>query len=270
VTSNHPAPPTAPPAGRPPPHGGPIAATGTVDAEEVARFGAQAADWWEPGGQFGALHRLNPVRLDVIRRAVCGHWGRSLQDGRALAGLTAIDIGCGGGLVSEPLARMGAATTGIDADSRNIAAAAAHAAAHGLAIDYRAASAEALAAAGERFDLVVALEIVEHVADVPLFLAACSALVAPGGLLVLATINRTPKSFALAIVGAEYLLRWVPPGTHDWRRFVRPSELAAGLRAGGLDVRQMTGIRYHPVSGRFSADPLDLDVNYMVVAGRPA
>lgn len=247
--------------------------SGTVDAAEIAKFGEQAAQWWDPDGNFRPLHRLNPLRLAYIRDSACREWGGDAHQ-LPLQGLKILDIGCGGGLVSEPLCRMGAQVTGIDAEPRNIAAAEAHAAAvaapTGGRIDYRCSTAEALAESGEIFDLVVALEIVEHVADLGLFLRSAGRLVRPGGLLVLSTINRTPKAFAMAIVGAEYLLGWLPRGTHDWNRFVRPSELAAGLRPAGLAVRELMGVRYQPLSGRFALDPRDLDVNYMALAAKPA
>lgn len=257
----------------PPAAAGPRHVSGTIDAAEIAKFGDQAAQWWDPDGNFRPLHRLNPLRLGYIRDSACREWGGDPRR-MPLQGVKILDIGCGGGLVSEPLALMGATVTGIDAEARNVAAAQAHAAdyaaAKGCSIDYRCSTAEAVAESGETFDLVVALEIVEHVADVSLFLRSAGRLVRPGGLLVLSTINRTPKSFAMAIVGAEYLLRWLPRGTHDWSRFVRPSELAAGLRPAGLAVRELVGVRYQPLSGRFVLDPRDLDVNYMLLASRTA
>lgn len=252
---------------------GPPLVPGTVDEAEIAKFGDQAAQWWDPDGNFRPLHRLNPLRLGYIRDVACQEWGGDRHH-LPLQGRRVLDIGCGGGLAAEPLARMGAEVTGIDAEPRNIAAAQAHAAAFAAAqggrLVYRCATAESLADTGEAFDLVVALEIVEHVADLPLFLRSAGRLVRPGGLMVLSTINRTPKSFALAIVGAEYLLRWLPRGTHDWNRFIRPSELAAGLRPAGLTVRELMGVRYQPLSGRFALDPRDLDVNYLLLAAKPA
>ena len=212
------------------------AAAPTVDEAELARFAALANQWWDPRGKMAPLHKFNPVRLGYIRDAACRRFGRDGKRLDCLKGLRVLDIGCGGGILSEPLARLGADMVGADPAEPNIEAARVHAAAGGLAIDYRATTAEALAQAGERFDIVLAMEVVEHVADVNLFVALTGAMVKPGGLMVAATLNRTLKSFALAIVGAEYVLRWLPRGTHDWRRFVRPSELAAGLGAAGARI----------------------------------
>ena len=240
----------------------------TVDPAEIARFSAIAAEWWDPRGKFRPLHKFNPVRLGYIRDAVCARFGRDPRAARPLEGLRLVDVGCGGGLLAEPLARLGATVVGIDAAERNVKTAAAHAAETGVDVDYRATTAEDLAASGETFDVVLALEIVEHVADVDLFLDSLAVLVRPGGMLFLATLNRTPKSFAFAIVGAEYVLRWLPRGTHDWRKFIRPSELAAGVRRTGLTVGDITGVGYNPISDRFALTPRDLDVNYMLWAAR--
>ena len=249
----------------PPPR---AAAGGTVDREEIARFSALAAEWWDPDGNFRPLHRLNPVRLAWMRERLCRKFGRDARSLRALDGLDLLDVGCGGGLVAEPLARIGARVTGIDAADRNIAAAAAHAREAGLAIDYRAMTAEALAEEGRRFDAVIALEIVEHVADVGLFLRACTRLARPGGALFFATLNRTARSFLFAIVGAEYVLRWLPRGTHRWDRFIRPSELADGLAAEGAAVADLTGVSYEPVRDVWRLSR-DLSVNYMLYAEKP-
>ncbi len=238
----------------------------SVDPDEVAKFAALAEEWWDPGGKFAPLHRLNPLRLSFIRDRIAAHLNRDPLGERPLAGLSVLDIGCGGGLLCEPLARLGAAVTGIDAAEANVAAAARHAAQSGLDIDYRHTTAEALAAGGARFELVLNMEVVEHVADVAAFLEASAALTAPGGAMALATLNRTPKSFALAIVGAEYLLRWLPRGTHDWRKFQRPSELVARLHEAGLEVRELTGVVYNPLTAVWRLAPNDLDVNYMVFA----
>ncbi len=244
----------------------------SVDPDEVAKFAALAGEWWDPAGKFAPLHRLNPARLTFIRDRIAAHGGRDPLAERPLAGLRVLDIGCGGGLLCEPMARLGAAVTGIDAAENSVAVAAEHAAEAGLDIDYRHTTAEALAAetgaaeTGAGFDLVLNMEVVEHVADVAVFLRASAALVAANGAMVLATLNRTPKSFALAIVGAEYLLRWLPRGTHDWRRFLRPSELVAHLRAAGLETRELTGVTYNPLTGAWRLAPRDLDVNYMVFA----
>lgn len=239
----------------------------TVDPAEVARFAALAEEWWDPAGKFRPLHRMNPVRLEFIRDRVCARFSRDPRSRLPLKGLRVLDIGCGGGLVAEPLARLGARVTAIDASERNLGIARAHAEGQGLAIDYRFAAASDLAAEGLTFDAVLSLEVVEHVADRARFVKDCAALVAPGGLLVLATLNRTAKSFALAIVGAEYILRWLPVGTHDWRRFVRPSELAADLRRAGFTLVELKGIAYNPLSDRFALTR-DIDVNYLALAER--
>ncbi|WP_119679480.1 bifunctional 2-polyprenyl-6-hydroxyphenol methylase/3-demethylubiquinol 3-O-methyltransferase UbiG [Indioceanicola profundi] len=240
----------------------------TVDAGEIERFSAIAAEWWDPRGKFRPLHKLNPLRLAYIRDAVCTHLGRDPLSPQPLAGVRIVDVGCGGGLIAEPLARMGAEVVGIDAAERNVKTAAAHAAEGGVAVDYRATTAEELAAAGETFDVVVALEIVEHVADVDLFLEALTRMARPGGMLFMSTINRTPKSWLFAIVGAEYVLRWLPRGTHEWRKFLRPSELINGLRRHGAEVREVKGVVYNPVNDRFTLSSTDLDVNYMFHAIR--
>lgn len=243
----------------------------SVDPDEVAKFAALAHDWWDPAGKFAPLHKLNPARLTFLRDRIAAHQGRDPLAERPLAGLRVLDIGCGGGLLCEPLARLGAQVTGIDAAGPNVAAAARHAAEAGLDIDYRhttaeALAAEALATGGTPFDLVLNMEVVEHVADVTAFLQASAALVASGGAMALATLNRTPKSFAFAIVGAEYLLRWLPRGTHDWRKFLRPSELVAQLRAAGLETKELTGVAYNPLTGAWHLAARDLDVNYMIFA----
>ncbi len=242
----------------------------TADPEEIARFDALAEDWWDEAGPMAPLHKLNPVRLAYIRDRVTAHTGREATGRRPLEGLDILDIGCGGGLLAEPLTRLGASVAGIDASQRNISIARSHAAEQGLAVDYRAATAEALAEAGETFDIVLNMEVIEHVADLSGFLAASATLVAPGGMMVLATLNRTPKAFLMAIVGAEYLLRWLPRGTHDRRRFVRPSENARELRAAGLSVEEVTGVVYNPVNDSWRLDAKDLDVNYMMLATRAA
>jgi 2-polyprenyl-6-hydroxyphenyl methylase/3-demethylubiquinone-9 3-methyltransferase len=241
----------------------------SIDPREVERFAAMAEGWWDPNGKFRPLHVLNPVRLAYSRDRAIARFGLDPKERRVLTGLTLLDIGCGGGLVAEPLARLGASVTGIDAGEQNIGVATAHAAQTGTAVDYRAISAEALAAEGRQFDIVLALEIVEHVADVGAFMDAATALVRPGGLLVMATLNRTPKAFALAIVGAEWVLRWLPRGTHDWKKFVRPSELARELRRNGLALQEIRGVTYNPLSDRWALSA-DTDVNYMIAAHRPS
>ncbi len=239
---------------------------GLVDPREAAQFAALADEWWNPEGPFRPLHKLSPVRMRFIVEAVARQFGRPMGVGQ-MAGLTALDIGCGGGLASEPLARLGARTTGLDVTEANIAAARAHAQAGGLEIDYRLQTAEALASEGAAFDLVVSLEVVEHVPDTERFLAAAAALVAPGGLLVLSTINRSIKSLALAKFAAEYVLGWVPRGTHDWRKFLKPSELARPLRAAGLAIERVEGVSYQPLTDDWRLSS-DASMNYMLAAAR--
>jgi 2-polyprenyl-6-hydroxyphenyl methylase / 3-demethylubiquinone-9 3-methyltransferase len=245
-----------------------IEAAGSVDREEVQRFDAQAETWWDPKGSMAPLHKLNPARLGFLRDTLAAHFKRDHRSLAPFVGLRILDIGCGGGLIAEPLARLGAAVTGIDAANSSIAVARAHALGMGLEIDYRTATAEELSAAGERFDAVLALEVVEHVADRNLFLAAVAALVRPGGALIASTLNRTPKSFLLAIVGAEYVLRWLPRGTHRWDRFLRPSEFAADLRREGMEVRDLKGLVYEPLRDAWRIGR-DLGVNYLVYAAKP-
>lgn len=240
----------------------------TIDREEVARFARHAASWWDPSGSFRPLHRLNPARLAFIRDALDAHFGRDKRSLTPFAGLSLCDIGCGGGLIAEPMARLGFAVTAIDADGEAVAVAREHAAAGGLEVDYRCDSAESLAAGKQRFDVVLALEIIEHVADPDALLAACSTLVKAGGVFIGATLNRTPQSYALAIVGAEYVMRWLPRGTHDWRRFLRPSEFVLGLRRAGLHPTQLKGLGYQPLRGHWTQTD-DLSVNYLVMATKP-
>jgi len=237
----------------------------SIAPAEIARFSAMAAEWWDPQGKFRPLHKFNPVRLGFIRDRICAHFGRDGLSDNPLNGLRLLDIGCGGGLVSEPMARLGASVVGADASERNIGVASLHAAESGVSVDYRATSAEALAEAGEQFDVVLALEVVEHVADLDGFLAACGQMVKPGGLLIAATLNRTPKSFALGIVAAEYILGWVPRGTHDWKKFLKPHELAGSLRRAGLTLGEVAGVSYSLLDDRWSIGR-DTDVNYMLVA----
>lgn len=245
----------------------------TVDAGEIERFSRIADEWWDENGKFAPLHRMNPARIGFIRDRVAARHGRDpldfATDGKGpLRDLALLDIGCGGGLVCEPMTRLGARVTGIDASERNIAVARLHAERMGLDIDYRATTAEALRGQGARYDVVLALEVVEHVADADLFLACCAELVKPGGLLILSTLNRTAKAFALAIVGAEYIMRWLPRGSHDWRKFLKPSEVARFLRAAGLSVEELAGIVYSPITGRWRIDAHDLDVDYVLVAAK--
>lgn len=239
---------------------------GAVDPIEARKFAELADSWWDPAGPFRPLHRLGPARMRFVVDAVARNFGREPGPGQ-LDGLSAIDIGCGGGLATEPLARLGARATGLDVTDENIAAAQAHASAEGLEIDYRTGTAEALAASGVTYDVVISLEVVEHVPDPDAFLAATAALVAPGGLLVLATINRTPKSLALAKFAAEYVLGWLPRGTHDWRKFMKPSELARPLRLAGLTVDRVEGALYQPFTDEWRLGP-DTSMNYLLAARR--
>ena len=241
----------------------------SIDADEVARFEAMAESWWDPTGPFKPLHRFNPSRLRFIRDRAVAHWGRDPSLLKPLDGLSVIDIGCGGGLISEPLARMGAAVTGIDPSSKNVGTALVHAGQSGLEIDYRATTAEEMAASGARFDMVMNLEVVEHVSDVDGFLAASGTLLKPGGLMICATLNRTLKSLAMAKIGAEYVLRWLPRGTHDWRKFLTPAELTGSIRRAGLSVTALQGISYLPFKDDWALSG-DTGVNYMVVAVKPA
>jgi len=239
----------------------------SVDHAEVERFSALANNWWDARGPMAALHKLNPVRLAYIRDKAAQRFARDPKKLDCLKDLRMLDIGCGGGILSEPLARLGAQMVGADPSAENIAAAAAHAEQSGVAIDYRATTAEELAAAHERFDVVLAMEVVEHVADVKSFVATCASMVKPGGLMIAATLNRTLKSFALAIVGAEYVLRWLPRGTHQWDKFVTPDELELALERAGLDVIGERGVIYNLLADRWQLSS-DMDVNYMLVAER--
>jgi 2-polyprenyl-6-hydroxyphenyl methylase/3-demethylubiquinone-9 3-methyltransferase len=240
----------------------------TLDEREVERFRALAAKWWDPEGEFAPLHAIGPERLRFLREQLVRHFGRDANAARPLEGLRIADIGCGGGLVSEPLARLGASVTGIDPAEENVAAARAHAAESGLEIDYRAARVEDLAAEGAKFDAVIALEVVEHVPDVPAFVGVCAQVLRPGGMMLLSTINRTAKAFALAIVGAEYVLRWLPRGTHQWDRFVTPDELADALRASGLRVVDTRGLTFNPLTREWRLSG-DTGVNYFMSAAKP-
>ncbi|MDY0882481.1 bifunctional 2-polyprenyl-6-hydroxyphenol methylase/3-demethylubiquinol 3-O-methyltransferase UbiG [Dongia soli] len=245
----------------------------TVDLEEVAKFSAMAEAWWDPHGSFRPLHRLNPVRIGYICERVERHFGRTAEgsgrrtDDQLMAGLSALDIGCGGGLLAEPLARLGAATTGIDASERNIAIARTHAAQTGVKVTYLPCAAEDLVATGHRYDIVLAMEVIEHVSDPAVFLRTAAELMKPDGIMFIATLNRTLKSYAFAIIGAEYVLRWLPRGTHDWHKFLRPSEIAGPLRQVGLDIRDLSGVTYQPINDRW-ARSRDTDVNYMLCASR--
>jgi 2-polyprenyl-6-hydroxyphenyl methylase/3-demethylubiquinone-9 3-methyltransferase len=240
----------------------------SVDEAEVAKFTRLAASWWDEAGAFRPLHRMNPARISIVRDVLAARFARDVKAEQPLAGLRVLDIGCGGGLVAEPLTRLGAQVTGIDASAENIGVARAHAEAGGLLIDYRAATAEALAAEGLQFDAVLALEVIEHVPSAPGFVALASRLVMPDGLLIVSTINRTLKALALAKLGAEYVLRWAPIGTHDFRKFVRPLELRAAFEAAGLVPRPPTGFVYDPLKDDWRAS-LDCDVNYVMWGREP-
>jgi 2-polyprenyl-6-hydroxyphenyl methylase / 3-demethylubiquinone-9 3-methyltransferase len=237
----------------------------TIDAATVTHFSALAAEWWDPRGAMAVLHKFNPVRLAFVKAAACRQFDRDESRLDALAGLRILDIGCGGGILTEPLARLGAQAVGADPSEANIAAAKMHAATADVLVDYRATTAEALADAGERFDIVLAMEVVEHVVDLNLFVNRCAEMVKPGGLMIAATINRTLKSFALAIVGAEYVLRWLPRGTHQWNKFLTPNELEAALERHGLTVTDETGVIYNLLADRWQLSS-DTDVNYMITA----
>ncbi|MEL6919460.1 MAG: bifunctional 2-polyprenyl-6-hydroxyphenol methylase/3-demethylubiquinol 3-O-methyltransferase UbiG [Pseudomonadota bacterium] len=237
----------------------------TIDDAEVERFSKLAAEWWNPTGKFKPLHKFNPVRLTYIRETVLAHFGLEAKADKPFSGLRFLDIGCGGGLLSEPMARLGADVLGADASETNIEVAKIHMAQSGLDIDYRATTSEALQAAGEQFDVVLNMEVVEHVADVDLFINSCAAMVKPDGLMFIATINRTPKARFLALFMAETVLRWLPKGTHQYEKLVKPTELDAALKDTGMEVFKRSGVFYNVVADAWRLST-DMDVNYMVVA----
>jgi len=240
----------------------------SVDPADVARFSAIAAQWWDPHGKFAPLHRFNPVRLAFIREQALARFAGDAKARAPFQGLRLLDIGCGGGLLCEPMARLGFSVTGVDASARNIAVARAHGAEGGLAIDYRAATAEAMLAAGETpFDLILNMEVVEHVNDPGAFLRDCARLLAPGGLMIVATLNRTLEALALAKIGAEYLLRWLPVGTHQWRKFITPEEMRGHLAGQGYTIEGPFGVAFNPLSGRWSRSA-DARVNYLMTISR--
>ena len=241
----------------------------TIDTEEVAKFEAMAAEWWDPNGKFKPLHMLNPCRLDYITSQIAAEFDRDLKTSKPFTGLRLLDIGCGGGLLAEPMARLGATVVGADAAAGNIPVAQVHAAQSGLDIDYRNTTAEDLAAADEQFDVVLNMEVVEHVADPATYLTACPRLLKPGGLHICSTLNRTAKSFAAAIVGAEFIMRWLPKGTHDWNKFITPEELYDLLRDAGLDPVDRKGFVFSPISWSWSLSDRDLAVNYVTTSIKP-
>ncbi|MGB3503696.1 MAG: bifunctional 2-polyprenyl-6-hydroxyphenol methylase/3-demethylubiquinol 3-O-methyltransferase UbiG [Mesorhizobium sp.] len=239
----------------------------TIDAGEIERFSALAAEWWNPNGKFKPLHKFNPVRLAWIRDQVSARFGRDPRAPRPFEGLRILDIGCGGGLLCEPMARLGAEVVGADASETNIEVAKLHAAEAGVTVDYRATTAEDLADAGEKFDIVLNMEVIEHVSDPPLFMSKCAEMVKPDGVMFVATINRTLKALGLAIIGAEYVLRWLPRGTHEFGKLVRPDELQKFLTDAGMKIADRTGVIYNPLADRWQKSS-DMDVNYMVLAER--
>lgn len=242
--------------------------TNTIDDSEIAKFQAMAAEWWDPNGKFKPLHMLNPCRLDYITSQIAAEFDRDLTVSEPFEGLRILDIGCGGGLLSEPMARLGADVVGADAAERNIPVARVHAEEQGLEIDYRHTSAEALVDLGEKFDVIMNMEVVEHVADPLAFLTACYDLLKPGGLMTCSTINRNPKSFAMAIVGAEYIMRWLPKGTHEWSKFITPDELYELLRNAGFDPVDRKGFVFNPLGWSWSLSDRDLSVNYVTASVR--
>lgn len=242
----------------------------TVDPLEIAKFEAMAAEWWDPKGKFKPLHMLNPCRLDYITSQIAGEFDRDLSGDSPFAGLRILDIGCGGGLLCEPMARLGATVVGADAAERNIPVAQVHAEQSGLTVDYRHTTAEAMAEAGEQFDVVLNMEVVEHVADPLAYLTACRQLLKPAGLHICSTINRNPKSFAMAIVGAEYVMRWLPKGTHEWSKFITPDELFELLTQAGMNPVDRKGFVFNPVTWAWRLSSRDLSVNYVTASLKPA
>ncbi len=238
----------------------------SVNEAEIQNFSKDSAHWWDETGPFAPLHQLNPARLSYIKAQICNHYGKDEKDIKALKNLSVLDIGCGGGLVCEPLARMGADVTGLDADAQAVGVAKDHAKENRLEIDYRAESAEKLVDEKTRFDVVLALEIIEHVNDPDNFVKTVCSLAKPGGLVIFSTLNRNPKSYALGIVAAEYVLGLVPKGTHDWNKFIKPAELSKMLRVAGAEAKDLCGLRYNPFNKSFTLDKHDLDVNYFVSA----
>lgn len=242
----------------------------TVDPQEIAKFEAMAAEWWDPNGKFKPLHMLNPCRLDYITTQIAAEFDRDLTQANPFAGLRILDIGCGGGLLAEPMARLGADVVGADAAERNIPVAQVHAEQSGLTIDYRHTTAEDMAAAGEQFDVVLNMEVVEHVADPLGYLTACHDLLKPGGLHICSTINRNPKSYVMAIIGAEHVMRWLPKGTHEWSKFITPDELFELMRNAGLDPVDRQGFVFNPLTWVWKLSHRDLSVNYVTASLKPS
>ena len=240
----------------------------TIDPAEVAKFEAMAAEWWDPKGKFKPLHLMNPCRLDYITTQIAAEFGRDLKGAAPFQGLRILDIGCGGGLLSEPMARLGATVVGADAAPRNIPVAQVHAEQMGLTIDYRVTTAEDLAASGEQFDVVLNMEVIEHVADPQGYLTACHDLLKPGGIMLCSTLNRNPQSFMMAIVGAEWVMRWLPKGTHDWQKFITPSELYTLIERAGLTPLDRKGMVFNPVTWSWRLSDRDLSVNYVTTSRR--
>jgi len=238
----------------------------TVDPSEIAKFEAMAAEWWDPNGKFKPLHMLNPCRLDYITQQIAGEFDRDLTKANPFAGLRLLDIGCGGGLLSEPMARLGATVVGADAAEGNLPVARVHAEQSGLDIDYRHTTAETMAEAGEQFDVVLNMEVVEHVADPLAYLTATQQLLRSGGLQICSTINRNPKSYAMAIIGAEVIMRWLPRGTHDWSKFITPDELFELLSQAGLSPVDRKGFLFNPITWGWSISARDLSVNYVTAS----
>ena len=238
----------------------------SVDPDEIAHFSAMADTWWDPDGPFKPLHKLNPTRIQYIKSCLCEHFEKDSAAEKPFKGLRILDIGCGGGLLSEPIFSLGATMVSADASEKNIKTAAAHAKKSGLDIDYRYISAEELAQAGEKFDVILNMEVIEHVADIPSFLTACRTMLKPEGCMLLSTLNRTKKSWLMAIAGAEYIMRWLPIGTHDWQKFLKPSELCRALAETGFEAQELTGMKYDLIHDRWSLDTKDLSVNYLLMA----
>ncbi|NWH07576.1 MAG: bifunctional 2-polyprenyl-6-hydroxyphenol methylase/3-demethylubiquinol 3-O-methyltransferase UbiG [Alphaproteobacteria bacterium] len=239
----------------------------TIDPAEIERFAARAAEWWDPKGKFAPLHKLNPVRLAYIRECAAARFDRDAKALRPFAGLRLLDIGCGGGLLSEPMARMGFDVVAADAAEANVKTAMAHAADQGLDIDFRVSTAEEIASAGESFDVILNMEVIEHVSDVDLFFRTCASMIRPGGMMMMATLNRTMKAYALAVIGAEYVLGWLPRGTHDWRRFITPAEMRRLAGENGLKVKDLCGVSYFPLGDEWHRTA-DTGVNYMMCLER--